>query len=274
MVCRIFLFSLVTALGELTSFISPDHVIRALSRRVPGVAIDILSDILPSRPELDALLDDLPNSAISPSLALIDLTIPTSTSEEDIPDSIIDADDAHILPLHPYGRAVSALLTHLSSARTEARTHLWALRHVIALGVYATEYVQVGDERHAVFGGDVRPGRDPIALERRDIAKELLSRIHALTTYLLGRIEEGVHAQVVGTLLKGDRNGPSIDEGGIAAFVVEVARKSIEEDTVRDALIFRTVLQHLFVDATKEDADLWLTLVRRLEKSGMLFIAN
>ena len=260
----------------LTSSVSPDHVIRALSRGVPGLPIDVLSDILPSRSELDALLDDLPASAVSPSLALMDWTIPTSISEEEnIPDLIVDHDGVHILPLHPYGRAVSALLTYLSLARTEARTHLWALRHVIALGVYAAEYVQVGDERNAVLGGssDVKPGRDPVALERREIAKGLQQRVHALTTYLLSRIEDGVHVRAVGTLLKSERNNLSVDKGSHAAFVVEVVRKSIEGDTVRDALILRTVLQHLFVDAAREDADLWLTLVRQLEKSGTLFVA-
>lgn len=261
---------------ELTSSVSPDHVIRALSRGVPGLSIDILSDILPSRSELDALLGDLPASVVSPSLALMDWSIPTSISkEENFPDPIVDPGDAHMLPLHPYGRAVSALLTYLASARAEARTHLWALRHVIALGVYAAEYVQVGDARNAVLGGalDVKPGRDPVALERREIAKELLQRVHALTTYLLSRIEDGVHARAVGTLLKSERNSLSVDEASHAAFVVEIVRKSIEGNTVRDALILRTVLQHLFVDATREDADLWLTLVRRLEKSGTLFVA-
>ncbi|KAL4073539.1 hypothetical protein J3A83DRAFT_4370818 [Scleroderma citrinum] len=248
----------------------PDHVIRALSRGVPGLPIDVLSDILPSRSELDMLLDDLPTSAISPSLALMDWTIPTSISEEENnSDFFTDTGNAHILPLHPYGRAISALLIYLSSARTEARTHLWVLRHVIAFGVYATEYVRVGVERNAVIGGplDVKPERDPVTLERREIAMELLERVHALTIYLLGRVEEDVHTRAVGALLNNDGNA-SIIEGSLASFVVEVVRKSAEYDTIRDALILRAMLQHLFVDATKEDADLWLTLVRRLEKTA------
>ncbi|KAI6007012.1 hypothetical protein EDD15DRAFT_2153315 [Pisolithus albus] len=252
--------------GEILS--RPDHIIRSLLRGIPGLEVDILVDILPSRSDVDAILEDLPGSAVSPSLALIDDTIPTTPSSEDASYyPIADPGDAPILPLHPYGRVASALLTYLSSVRTKALAHLWALRHIMIFGVYLTEYVHIGDERSPVFGGKLytRPGGDPIALARRDIARELLGKAQALATYLLGRVEEGIHARAVGALLN-DKSGA--EEGGLAPFIVEVVRKSIEGDTVRDALVLRKVLQHLFVDATREDADLWLVLVRRFERAA------
>lgn len=246
----------------------PDHIIRALLLGIPGLQIDVLVDILPSRSDLDVLLEDLPGTAVSPSLALIDATIPTTPSSEDTSYyPIANPGDALILPLHPYGRAVFALLTYLSSVRTKALAHLWALRHVITFGVYLAEYVHVGDERSPVFGGalDVRPGKDTIALAKRGIARDLLGKAQALVTYLLSRAKEDIHARAVGALLKDDSG---VEEGSLASFVVEVVRKSVEGDTVRDALVLRTVLQHLFVDVTKEDADLWLVLARRFEKTA------
>ncbi|KAI6132629.1 hypothetical protein EDD16DRAFT_1821414 [Pisolithus croceorrhizus] len=246
----------------------PDHIIRALLRGLPGLKIDILVDILPSRSDVDAILEDLPGSAVSPSLALIDVTIPTTPSSEGTSyHPIANPGDALILPLHPYGRVASALLTYLSSVRTKALAHLWTLRHIMTFGVYLTEYVHIEDERSPVFGGtlDSRPGGDTISLARREIARDLLGKAQALAAYLLGRVEEGIHARVVEALLKGKTG---IEEGGLASFVVEVVRKSIEGDTVRDALVLRKVLQHLFVDATREDADLWLTLVRRFERAA------
>ncbi|KAI6021831.1 hypothetical protein BKA83DRAFT_4494387 [Pisolithus microcarpus] len=245
----------------------PDHIIRSLLRGIPGLEIDILVDILPSRSDVDTILEDLPGSAVSPSLALIDVTIPTTPSSEDTSYyPIVNPGDAPILPLHPYGRAASALLTFLSSVRTKALVHLWALRHIMIFGVYLTEYVHIGDERSPVFGGtlDTRPGGDTIALARREIARDLLRKAQAVATYLLGRVEEDIHARVVGALLK----DKSDIEEGFAPFIVEVVRKSIEGDTVRDALVLRAVLQHLFVDATREDADLWLVLVRRFERAA------
>ncbi|KAI5996508.1 hypothetical protein F5J12DRAFT_785457 [Pisolithus orientalis] len=246
----------------------PDHIMRALLPGIPGLQIDVLIDILPSRSDLDVLLEDLPGTAVSPSLALIDATIPTTPSSEDTSYyPIANPGDALILPLHPYGRAVFALLTYLSSVRTKALVHLWALRHVITFGVYLAEYVHVGDERSPVFGGtlDARPGKDAIALAKREIARDLLGKAQALVTYLLSRAKEDIHARAVGALLKDDSG---VEEGSFASFVVEVVRKSVEGDTVRDALVLRTVLQHLFVDATKDDADLWLVLARRFEKTA------
>ncbi|KAG6330843.1 hypothetical protein ID866_8246 [Astraeus odoratus] len=249
----------------------PEHVIYALLCRIPGLSVDILQDILPSRSELDILLDDLSTSPVSSSMALIDCTIPTTSATDDAGNvPIVDPGDALVLSLHPYGRAVTALLAYLSSVRTEARAHLWALRHVIAFGVYIAEYVHVGDQRSAVFGGtlDVRSGRDPVAEARRQIAKDLERKVHGLTTYLLSRVEEGIHVQAVGALLQNDIGGPSIEEGSLAAFVVEVVRKSIQSDSTRDALVLRTTLQHLFADVTRDEADLWLTLARRLERTA------
>ncbi|KAI6158556.1 hypothetical protein EDD17DRAFT_1622088 [Pisolithus thermaeus] len=246
----------------------PDYIMRALLRGIPGLKIDILMDILPSRSDVDAILEDLPGSAISPSLALIDVTIPTTPfSEGTSYHPIANPGDALILPLHPYGRVASALLTYLSLVRTKALAHLWTLRHIMTFGVYLTEYVHIEDERSPVFGGtlDSRPGGDTISLARREIARDLLEKAQALAAYLLGRVEEGIHTRVVEVLLK---SKTGIEEGGLASFVVEVVRKSIEGDTVRDALVLRKVLQHLFVHATREDADLWLALVRRFERAA------
>ncbi|KAF9226338.1 hypothetical protein BS17DRAFT_807138 [Gyrodon lividus] len=227
----------------------PEHIIRSISPSPAGIYIDVLADILPSRAEYDAMLDSgaLPSSSISPSLALLDPTLPTCSS------SPTPSNSTHTA----YTRATSALLAHLSTSRSVARSNLWALRHVLTLGFYANEYLRVEGVRSGIF--TVGGGKEDI--------KDVVEKVKSLTTYLLGRIDEDVHAKAVSTLM-GKKAGVIGDDGSLASFVIEVAQHAREKDRVRDTAVLGIVLQHLFADATKDDADLWLGLARRLEKTA------
>ncbi|KIK99666.1 hypothetical protein PAXRUDRAFT_822522 [Paxillus rubicundulus Ve08.2h10] len=227
----------------------PEHVILSISPSPAGIHIDPLAELLPSRGEYDAMLDSdaLPSSSLSPSLALLDPTLPTSSSSSTPPNSTRTA----------YRRATSALLAHLSTSRTVARSNLWALRHILVLGFYANECLRVGDVRSGFFTAD--DGTEDI--------DNVVERVKSLTTYLLGRSEEDVHTKAVSTLM-GKKVSVAWDGGSLASFVVEVAQRAKEKDRVRDAAVLGIVLQHLFSDATRDDADLWLGLARRLEKTA------
>ncbi|KAI5988755.1 hypothetical protein EDD15DRAFT_2198842 [Pisolithus albus] len=68
--------------------------------------------------DLDALLEDLSGSAVSISLALVNVTIPTTQSSKDTTCyPIANPGDALIAPLHLYGQVVLRPLLHLSSQR-------------------------------------------------------------------------------------------------------------------------------------------------------------
>lgn len=259
----------------IVEYLRPDHIIRALTPGMPHLPIDILAEVLPSSGLLDSLLADLPGAAIPPSLALMDSAIPTTSVMKDICyRPIATLGDIAILPFQPYGRVVSVLLTYFSISRSEACRHLWALRHVIAFGVYLESYVQAGDYPNPLIGGapDSKQGANPITFARREVARGWLAKTRMLTTYLLSRVDDSAHRQAVGSLLKNGKSNAELAEGSIAAFIVEVVRKAEEFDTVRDALVLRAVLQHVMADATKEDVDLWLTLARQYEKTGMYLI--
>lgn len=229
----------------------PGYIIRCITPSHPGIHIDPLRDILPSREEFDAMLDSspLPSSTISPSLALLDPRLPTSTGTPTPPSSIC----------RKYARAVSALLAHLTASRTTARSNLWALRHILVLGFYVNEYLRVEDTRDGFLMSDVTS----------DHLESVVEKVRSLTTYLLGRVEDGVHAKVVNSLMSKDTM-VVLDNGSLASFVIAVARRAKEKDRVRDTAVLGIVLQHLFSDATKDDADLWLALARKLEKTGQL----
>ncbi|KAH0834818.1 hypothetical protein J3R83DRAFT_10427 [Lanmaoa asiatica] len=227
----------------------PEYIIRCITPSPPGICIDPLTDILPSHEQFDTMLDSssLPSSTTSPSLALFDSILPTSSNTPTPPNSTC----------RKYARAVSALLAHLTASRTVARKNLWALRHILVLGFYANEYLRMGDIRDGPVTFDIT----------RDYLEDVVEKAKSLTTYLLGRVEDGIHAKVVNALMSKD-GAVALKDGSLASFVVAVARRAKEKDRVRDTAVLGIVLQHLFSDATKDDADLWLALARRLEKPG------
>ena len=233
----------------------PEHIIRCITPSPPGIHIDHLRDILPSREEFDTMLDSssLPSSTTSPSLALLDPTLPTSSITRTPPG----------LTCGKYARAVSALLAYLAASRTVARSNLWALRHILVLGFYANEYLRLEDVRNSLVTLDVT----------RDHLEEVVERVKSLSTYLLGRVEDGVHAKVVNSLMSKD-GAVALDDGSLASFTIAVARRAKEKDRVRDTVVLGTVLQHLCSDATKDDADSWLAFARKLEKTGQFLSSS
>ena len=243
--------SSVRFFGTNTSSLSrPEYIIRCITPSPPGIHLEPLRDILPSREEFDSMLhsSSLPSSTTSPSLALLNTTLPTSSCTPTLSPTS-----------RKYTRVVSALLAYLTVSRTIARSNLWALRHVLILGFYANEYLRVEGIQDSLMTFDATRGH----------LEGVVERIKSLTTYLLGRVEDGVHATAVNSLMNNNGALP-LDDGSQASFVIEVARRAQEKDTVRDAAVLGVVLQYLFSDATKDDADLWLVFARKLEKTGLL----
>lgn len=191
----------------------------------------------------------LPSSTTSPSLALLDPTLPTFSGTPVFPNPTC----------RKYTRAVYALLAYLTASRNLARSNLWGLRHILVLGFYASEYLRVEDARDGIMTPDVT----------RDRLADAVEKVKSLTTYLLGRVEDDIHGKVVNALMNKGSAAP-LEDGGIASFVTAVARRAKEKDSVRDAAVLGIVLQHLFNGATRDDADSWLSLARRLEKTGQL----
>ncbi|KAF8551747.1 hypothetical protein OG21DRAFT_1605114 [Imleria badia] len=229
--------------------IRPEYIVRCISPSPLGIHIDPLTDILPSREEFDTMLDSssLPSSTTSPSLALLDPTLPTSSSTPTPPSPTC----------RKYTRTVSALLAHLTASRTVARSNLWALRHILVLSFYANECLCVEGMRDGLMTFDIT----------KDHLEGVVERVKSLTTYLLGRVEDGVHAKAVSLLMSRD-GAVALDDGSQASFAIAVTLRAQEKDRVRDTAVLGMVLQHLFSDATKEDIDLWLALARRLEKTA------
>ena len=147
-----------------------------------------------------------------------------------------------------------ALLYSYTENRDLARTNLWALRHFLALAIYAEELLEVPSLPNPAFSRTVA----------KDLLQDVLVKAQQLTTYLLTTVgtDDSWHVDVVTTLLNGRRN----TLGVLATFTVDLIHRAQDEDDSLHARILYSLLQHVLRDASKEEADEWLLLARRLEK--------
>lgn len=198
------------------------------------------------------MIDSLPSDPPDPSLALNESIIPATSEFENPTISGLIFDSRGY---SPYIRVTSALLAYLGDTRSVAKENLWALRHILILGQYANDLLSVPETPSGLFGPDVS----------RPELRRLLAKVHQLSTYLLSTGDDSLHSQVVSACTA---THATTSSDALVSFVVDVVNHARSEDTIRDALVLRSVLKHLFASTSKTDSDQWLSLARRLEKSG------
>jgi E3 ubiquitin-protein ligase listerin len=148
-----------------------------------------------------------------------------------------------------------ALLYSYTENRDLARTNLWALRHFLALAIYAEELLEVPALPNSAFSRTVA----------KDVLRDITVKAQQLTAYLLTAAvaDDNWQVNVVTSLLSGKRS--SLDD--LAAFTVDLVWRAQHEDDCLQARILYTVLQHVLRDASREETDQWLLLARKLERN-------
>ncbi|KAG1741443.1 uncharacterized protein EDB91DRAFT_1130453 [Suillus paluster] len=230
----------------------PEDILTVISHKPRGMDITPLADVFPTQGEFKTMIDSLPSDPPDPSLAFIESIIPATSEFENSTISGLEFDSRGY---SPYIRATSALLAYLGENRSIAKENMWALRHLLILGQYANDLLSVPATPSGLFGPDVS----------RSELRRLLGKIHQLSTYLLSTGDDSLHSQVVSACTV---TRATTSSGALVSFVVDVVNHARREDTVRDALVLRSVLKHLFASASKADSDQWLNLARSLEKTA------
>lgn len=212
-----------------------------------------LDDLLPTSTYLDDLLCSLRLEPATASLAIIQPLIPPPSSFDTAEGPDCESDQQG---LGVYARGVMALLYSYTENRDLARTNLWALRHFLALAIYAEELLEVPFLPNPAFSRAVA----------RDVLQDVLVKVQQLTAYLLTTAvaDDDWHVDVVKSLLNGKRN---TSLGDLAAFTVDLIQRAQDEDDSLHARILYTILQHALRDASREEADEWFLLARRLERN-------
>ncbi|KAG1779464.1 hypothetical protein EV702DRAFT_1178536 [Suillus placidus] len=239
-------------LQDCSTYTRPEDILTLSGHKPKGIDITPLADVFPTPGKFETMINLLPSDPPDPSLAFIESIIPAIPEFENPTISGLEFDSRGY---SPYIRVTSALLAYLGDNRSIAKENMWALRHILILGQYVNDALRVPATPSGLFGPDVS----------RSELRRLLGKVHQLSTYLLSTGDDGLHSQVVSACTS-TRATPSSD--ALVSFVVDVVNHAKRQDTVRDALVLRSVLKHLFASASKIDSDQWLNLARRLEKTA------
>ncbi|KAF7968525.1 hypothetical protein HWV62_30179 [Athelia sp. TMB] len=235
-------------LVDISALPSPELILNSFTQD-PDFEVDLFHDILPVHTELDRMLAVLPSDPVNSSLGVLDslLAYPSSGSKLTPP-------PYDTRGFSSYARATYAILHMFGQNRQLARQNIWALRHLLALSIYADDAIQFSLELSPVFGA-ISPSQ----------LKDIADNVQQVTTYLLGSAtDEGFHRRVIAAISDGKMSGSD----GLDAFLLEVVAKSKTEESARGCRILFRVLHHLFANANKDEADAWLALARKLEKTA------
>jgi hypothetical protein len=231
---------------------SPLDILQATSDSGIDKLLSGLDELLPTSTYLDDLLGNLRLDPAIPSLAIIQPLIPPPSSFDTAEGPDCEGDQQG---LGVYARGVMALLYSYTENRDLARTNRWALRHFLVLAIYAEELLEVPSLPNPAFSRTVA----------KDVLQDVLMKAQQLTTYLLMTVggDDTWHVDAVTTLLSGKRN---TSLGDLAAFTVDLIHRAQDEDDSLHARILYAVLQHVLRDTSREEADEWLLLARKLER--------
>ncbi|KAI9452266.1 hypothetical protein F5148DRAFT_1331820 [Russula earlei] len=243
------------AIFHTSILVSPLDILHATAEGGIANLVVGLDDLLPTSRLLDDLLSNLRLDPAIPSLAIIQPLIPPQSSFDVAEGPDCEADQQG---LGVYARGVMVLLYSCTEDRDLALANLWALRHFLALAIYAEELLEVPSLPNPAFSRIVA----------RDVLQDLIVKIQQLTAYLLTRAgeDDGWHVHAVTSLLSGRRSNLL---GGLAAFTVDLIEHAQDEDDSLHCRILYTILQHVLRDTAREEADQWLLLARRLERGSL-----
>lgn len=214
------------------------------------LTINAMEDIFPDRQQLDEILDALPTSPAESCLAVNDpLVLPGDFNDDT--DSPTPAYD--FAGYTSYSRIVNALLSYFLDDRQAAKENIWALRHFLALAVWAQDRLNLQAAQSPVFGQTVS----------RAELEEVVSKTRRISSYLLAPASQEGWLQ---RTIRGLQQGQPISTDGIESLLHGLIRPKI--DCMRESRILHAILQHVLSDATKEDADDIVQLARGLERKG------
>ena len=233
------------------------------------------------------MLDELSPDAIDPSIAILDPLIPPFTLQPHSK-TAKSKKETDRRGFATYARIVNALLQVFIEDRQLAKQALWVLRHFLALSVYALDLRNVPSptfSSSALLSSSKHDSNNYSPVFDHDVVtigalRDVVSRVKQVCVYLLGSAvgqdDGGSWRKVVlEKLLKdaptsGKIESPKRGMNQVQQFLWDVIVYAKEKDKLRDTRVLKVVLESVFSDVVDVgEADLWIQLARKLEKTGM-----
>ncbi|KAF9255353.1 hypothetical protein L218DRAFT_1008664 [Marasmius fiardii PR-910] len=226
----------------------PEHII-CTSRSLQS--IDPLTELLPSKVDFNRLLEKLASDPIHHSLAVLEPLVPLPSMFLEESSSSSPSFDSHGHSL--YACLVTALTHIVVEDRQTAKQNVWILRHLLAFLIYAEDLIN--------FPAGQSPMFSRVAIDF-DLG-ELVSKVHQIMTYLLFTSgDEMKHALEV---LMGKSN---VQTTGLVKFIVNVIKISRATETIREFRMLCRVLQRVFDDVERDEAEQWVAFARSIERGA------
>ncbi|PFH48098.1 hypothetical protein AMATHDRAFT_66268, partial [Amanita thiersii Skay4041] len=224
----------------------PENIVKLASEHAPQLKLDLVTDILLPRNEYDELLKELSQDAIHPCLAVIDPLISSGSENE------VRLAEHDTRGFSMYARAVCGLIHVFSEHRHIAKQSIWALQHVLAFMVYASDFSSFPIGYSPIF-----------APEALYVLDDLVTKATQIVTLLLtSNIEDIWRSRSLDALLG------SSSLGSLSQFLVDAIANAAETDSSRDTRILKLVLQHIMDDVDKHEAERWVALIRKYERDA------
>ncbi|KAF9258177.1 hypothetical protein L218DRAFT_964691 [Marasmius fiardii PR-910] len=237
-----------TILMDVDSRSLPEHIIHA-SRSLQS--IDPLTELLPSEVDFNSLLEKLASDPIHHSLAVFEPLVPPPSMFLEELSSSSPSFDSHGHSL--YARLVTALTHIVVEDRQTAKRNVWILRHLFAFSIYAEDLINFPAGQSPVFS------RAAIDFD----LGELVPKVHQITTYLL--FTSGDETKRALEVLTGKSN---VQTTGLVKFIVNVIKISQATETIREFRVLCRVLQHVFDDVERDEAEQWVAFARSIERGA------
>ncbi|KAI0698055.1 hypothetical protein C8T65DRAFT_661197 [Cerioporus squamosus] len=218
---------------------TPEQILRSLSASSLATEVNALSDIFPSRADLDGMLDPLPSAPLDASLAVVDPLVPPPSQYR--PSKVLTPEH-DTQGFSKYARIVYGLLLYLVDDRHAARENVWVLHHFLALSIYAEDLKRLPSAESPVFSKTAS----------RSTLQSVVDKVQQLSTYLLSpTAEEQWHSTVTNALVS---QGPASGLDGVGQLVVDLVSRAKRHDTVRESRVLHLILQQ------------WMLVARKIEK--------
>lgn len=231
----------------------PSEILGALATQGQRLTTSILDDFFPPPEVLDGMLRRLPHGPIDSSIAAIDPLIPTNTDSQANGPAYTDSRG-----FSSYARIVEALLRVFLEDRKLAKQNFWALRHFIALSIYASDYQKVPAGFSPIFDSKALSGLG-----------EVIVRIQQMTAYLfLGSLASAQDGWRRGLIKRVGEAKYGSGESQLEDFVSRVIGTAIESDSILDTRVLKAVLEDVLEDVEQEEAGEWMGLARKLERNA------